>query len=58
MKMKEAGIEALYTLTTDCHSACESMLVSGGLEVMKDTIIDRRKIDPHSREGIIEIEAC
>ena len=57
VKLKEAGIEALYTITTDCHIACESMLVDGGLEVMKHTIVERQA-DATSREGIIEIESA
>jgi hypothetical protein len=57
-RLKQAAVEALYILTTDCHDACQNMLVDGGLKVMKHTIVERRKIDPNSREGIIEIESA
>ena len=58
VKNKEAAINAMYTLTTDCHSACENMLLDGGLEVMKETIRERMQTDHTSREGIVEIESA
>ena len=58
VKNKEAAIDAMYTLTTDCHSACENMLLDGGLEVMKETIRERMQTDHTSREGIVEIESA
>lgn len=58
VKNKEAAIEALYTVTTDCHSACENMLLDGGLKVMKETIKERMQTDHTSREGIVEIESA
>jgi len=43
VKLREAAMAALYIITTDCFSACESLLLHGGLEVMIKTIIDRRQ---------------
>ena len=57
-KLKESGIKALYCVTTDCHIACEKMLVHGGLKVMQQTIIKRKDEGCSSGDSMLEIESA